>query len=423
MKPLSILARAGILIIAFSACGRPGPQVSGRLPQRGYIWQRDWTPAVIESFREAETHLDGVVLLDAEITFTGQKVEVVRASIDWEILKQQGKPFSVAVRVAPFPGPFRPDDTAARALVDLTKSLLDEARAHNVKLEEFQLDFDCAQKSLGNYRVWLRMLRPIVGPTRFVITTLPAWLDESEFVPLVREVDGYVLQVHSVPISAGRVATLCDTRLARQWVAKAAKLRMPFSVALPTYRCTAGYGPNGKLLGVAMDSVQPSWPPNTRVLEFASDADDIATLVNEWQTARPAELRELLWYRVPVVTDTRNWRWVTLSAVMAGRKPLHRLNVLQEGVNPVDLSIANAGEADELLDSTVTATWSGGALIAADALAGWRVRSENGRAVFSATAGHRIRLSPGTTRRIGWLRYDAPINLQLKLSKQNEASR
>src|SRR5207248_6431078 len=181
-------------------------------------------------------------------------------------------------------------------------------------------------------RVWLRSLRPVIHPVRFVVTTLPAWLDDPEFVPLVREADGYVLQVHSAPIShASGSVSLCDPVSARKWVAKAARLGLPISVALPTYRCTAGYNPAGKLLGAAMDSVQPSWPPGTRVLEFETNADDVATLVHEWQHLRPPQLQGLIWYRLPVATDARNWVWATLSAVMSGRKPLHRLEVLSEG--------------------------------------------------------------------------------------------
>jgi hypothetical protein len=367
--------------------------------------------------------MDGVVVLGAEINFAGKKPEIARASIDWEAVKRQTGHCSVALRVAPFGGPFRADDAAARTIVDVTKELLSQARAQDVKIEEFQFDFDCAQKNLGNYRVWLRMLRATVQPVRFVMTVLPAWMDHSEFLPLVRETDGYVLQVHSVPISSGSEGKLCDTRLAREWLAKAARLGLPFSVALPTYRCLAGYGPNGKLLSVAMDSVQPSWPPGTRILEFGTDADEIASLVDSWQKARPPQLRELIWYRVPIATDTRNWRWITLSGVMAGRRLAHKLDVLQEGANPIDLSIFNAGETDEQLTSALMATWSGAGLTASDALAGWNVRSENGRAVFSAIAEHSIRLPPGATRKIGWLRFDQATNLRTEFSNQSESLR
>jgi hypothetical protein len=409
-------------IFAFAGCNRSDVNVSAPLPQRGYIWQREWTPAVIDSLRQAKPRMSGVVLLGAEINF-GKSPEICKPSIDWEAVHRQTQHCSVALRVAPFAGPFRADDPPARVIIAVTKQLLDDARAHDVKIEEFQFDFDCAQKNLASYHAWLSLLRPVVHPIRFVMTVLPAWLDQPEFLSLVRETDGYVLQVHSVPISAGVSAALCDSKLAREWVARAGKLGMPFSVALPTYRCTAGYAPNGKLLSVAMDSVQPSWPPGTRILEFGADADKIAALVHEWQESRPLQLRELIWYRVPIATDTRNWRWPTLAAVMAGRFPNHQLSVRQEGANPIDLSIVNAGEADEQLSLNVIAKWSEAGLDASDALFGWSVRSENGLAVFNSVAQNGFRLPPGATRKIGWLRFDQPTNLQTEFSNQSEPLR
>jgi hypothetical protein len=167
-----------------------------------------------------------------------------------------------------------------------------------------------------------------------------------------------------------------------------------------------------------MDSVQPAWPPGTRVLEFATDVDEMAMLVKEWQQARPPQLREIIWYRLPVATDLRNCRWVTLSVVMSGRKPAHHLEVLQDGENPIDLSIVNTGEADEQLDSVVTATWNSAAMVAADALAGWTVDVTNGRATFRRAGEHQMRLSPGGKRQIGWLRCERPVSLQLELAKK-----
>jgi hypothetical protein len=126
-------------------------------------------------------------------------------------------------------------------------------------------------------------------------------------------------------------------------------------------------------------------------------------------------LRELIWYRVPIPTDTRNWRWPTLSAVMAGRLPEHKLNILQEGENPIDLLIVNAGEADEQLNANVIATWSGTGLTASDALAGWNMKSEDGRAIFKVTPSHGLRLPAGATRKIGWLRFDQTTTLETEL--------
>ena len=415
-----------LIWVAFlsTGCHEAVPAAPGPLIQRGYLWQRAWNPAVADAVMEAEKRLDGVVILGAEIVWTGKAPQTVRANINWETLKSPKKPVGLALRIAPFPGPFSEDDIPGRYIAKAAKDLLDSAKSHGVELSEFQLDFDCAGTKLGGYRVWLHALRPIVHPVRFVITALPAWLDETQFAALVHDVDGYVLQVHSVPtLKESGQAVLCDTGLARKWADKAAQLNLPFSVALPTYRCLAGYDSAGKLLGVAMDSVDPSWPPGTHILEFAINEDDVASLVKEWQVRRPSEIREILWYRVPVATDMRNWSWATLSAVMAGRTPVHKLEVLQAGSNPIDLAIANAGEADEQRDVVVTVTWSGSSLVACDALPGWIVRTEPERAVFTPAAGFRSQLPPGGQRSIGWLRYDQVTTIRSQAEELAEGHR
>ena len=411
------------LCAGLSGCDRATPPSREPLLQRGYIWQRDWTSAVAASVAEADKRLDGVVFLGAEID--AKTLSANKASVDWEKLKDAKKPLAVALRVAPFSGPFATDDATIKEIARVAKSMLEDAKTHGVSLAEFQFDFDCAQKSLAGYRRWVRTLRPIIQPVRFVITALPAWLDEPDFVKLIDDVDGYVLQVHSVPTleESGR-AVLCDPKLARKWVTRAARLGRPFAVSLPTYRCLAGYDPNGKLCGVAFDSVQPSWPNGTRVVEYSVDADEIADLVADWKTARPKELRELLWYRVPVTSDIRNWRWPTLAAVMSGRKPVHKLEVLSEGENPVDVSIANTGEADEQRNPLVTLNWNADVtLVASDALPGWTLKIDNPRAVFRPASEYRLRLSPGSRRSIGWLRYDRPPNVRAQVEELGDAPR
>jgi len=313
---LAVLLPAGIS----AGCRRPSVE-TGPLPELGYLWQRDWTPAVVVAgCRKAEKKMDGVVVLGAEVGWSGGEAHVARATIVWEELRNQK--VALALRVAPYDGLFVENDGAANAITDEARRLLDEARAHRVEPTELQLDFDCAQRKLAGYGVWVKMLRKVAAPSPLVITALPAWLTEPEFPALAREAAGYVLQVHSVPtLAEGGRAVLCDTALARKWVAAASRLGMSFSVSLPAYWCVAGYDAKGRLLGVAMDSVQPAWPPGTGMLEFSADADEIAALVSEWKRERPVGMKELLWYRVPVVTDQRNWRWPTLAAVMEGRKP------------------------------------------------------------------------------------------------------
>jgi hypothetical protein len=428
LTPGSFLRKAGVLILAgglIVSCGHGSEEVSGPIRQNAYLWQREWTPAVIDSLVEAEGRVDGIVVLGAEIVWVNKKPEVIEASIAWDRLSRFTKPVSLALRVAPYPGPFDANGSAAKTITATASKLLEKARASGVKVTAFQIDFDCAQKNLSGYRVWLALVRSAVQRVPLIVTTLPAWLDEPEFARLIGEVDGYVLQVHSVPpANQNGPAVLCDAASARRWVRKANRLGIPFSVALPTYRCVAGYDETGKLLSVAMDSVQQSWPPGTRAVEFATDANQVAALINEWKTKRPALLRDLFWYRLPVATDERNWRWTTLSAVMAGRAPLHKLVVRSHGENPVDLAIANVGEADEQGDLTVTVAWSNdSSIIASDALPGWSVAVARQRAIFKPEAGVQLRLSPGATRSIGWLRYDRPPNFHAQVEESAVSSR
>jgi len=360
--------------------------------------------------------MDGVVVLGTEIQWAAGRPTPIRTNLSWQTLKSLKKPVSLALRIDPYPGPFLEHDIAATTIVHEATQLIQEANARQLALSEFQLDFDCSQKKLAGYEIWVRTVRAAIHPVKLILTTLPAWLDEPDFPGLIRQCDGYVLQVHSIP-TGHRTGhnVLCDPALARNWVTKAANLGRPFDVALPTYRCIAGYDPAGNLLGVAMDSVAPVFAPGTRILDFDSDADALAKLVNDWHSARPGSLKGIIWYRLPVSTDRQNWRWPTLLAVMQGRAPLHRLEVSRQGDNPVDLSVSNNGEADVPVSCTVTVTWKEGILVASDALPGWDIRVEAGRALFRSNSG--LRLPPGTKIDIGWLRYDRTLPIALEVSE------
>src|SRR5438874_6160234 len=116
--------KSGLVIAAvlLAACNRTAPTVSGPLPQRGYLWQRDWTAAVNDAVLEAQKRMDGVVLLGAEISWTAGKPEVVRTNINWQALKSPGASCGIALRIAPYPGPFPADDTTAQFIVGVAKS-------------------------------------------------------------------------------------------------------------------------------------------------------------------------------------------------------------------------------------------------------------------------------------------------------------
>ena len=405
------------LIAVGNACHPTAPHGSAPLLQRAYLWQREWNPSIRPALVEAHRRLDGVVFLGAEVKIAGGKVSVIRPKIDWAAVKSTGIAPAIILRVDPFTGPFLKNDPVIDSLRDLARGLIQDATRHEISLTEFQFDFDCAQAKLPDSRVWLHDLRSAVAPLHFVITTLPAWLQAREFSRLIAEADGFVLQVHSVPLRRGGSTTLCDAKSVRAWVEKAAAFGRPFSVALPTYRCVAGYRPDGEFLGVAMDSIQPDWPKGTRTLELGADSMSLAQLLHEWQLSHPTVLREILWYRLPVATDVRNWRWPTLAAVMQGRTPVLQLEAVGEGENPIDLKLVNHGESDEPLDCIVTA--DGVEPLAYDVLAGWVAKAVGGRVGFSPVPGANLRLPPGEARPIGWIRYGTRTPVRFEVTNRS----
>ena len=378
---------------------------SGPLIQRAYVWQREWTPQVSRAISDRASAFDGLALLAGQVEWRAAPV-LIRPALDWSTLRSTAKPVGLVVRVQ------RPGKTAdtAETVARLFQERLDEANAAGVAVSEFQIDYDCPQKALDAYRAWLTTVRQRFAPTGIPlrITSLPSWLDEPAFTALADVVDSYVLQVHSFDLTrAGKSPTVCDVEEASSWIAKAARLGRPFFVALPTYRCVAGYAPDGRLLGMAADGSSPAWPPGTNVLELHSDAEAIAGLVASLSQRRPVALRGLYWYRLPIEGESHNWRWLTLSAVMSGRVPASRWEVVVTGGNPADFSLKNAGEKDEPPPRRIRITWSGSNRVAvADALGNWRCESTSSQVDF-----HGIprevpqRIAPGNSVPLGWIRY------------------
>jgi hypothetical protein len=123
----------------------------------------------------------------------------------------------------------------------------------------------------------------------------------------------------------------------------------------------------------------------------------------------------LLWYRMPINADARNWRWPTLAAVMTGRKPKTKLQPIISGNALLDVELTNVGESDDRVSEAIEIVWQGEAPVAAEALRGWRLQLEEGRVVFTLTTGVSPRLPPGSKTSIGWLRFAQPTKVMAKV--------
>lgn len=403
---------AAALCCALAACGKPAappakqaaPVVSGPLQHSAYVWQREWTPAVREAVTARGRAFQSLAVLGAQISTAAGRVEVVRPAVDWKALAASGTAAAAVIRLEkPLPA-----DPAAAALTE-ARRLIAHAAAAGLTLAEIQVDYDSPQKKLAAYTPWLRQVERALEPLPVRLTTLASWLAEPQFPALLDACDGWILQVHSFdPPAPGKRASVCDPDKVRAWVQQAAAHGRPFTVALPTYRTTAGYDAAGKLVGVATDSVTPAWPQGSVREEFPAPAAALAALIAEWTCERPAALRDIIWYRLPVATDTRNWRWEALAAVMSGRPPLSRMEVKITGTAPLDVVLSNTGDQDEWLPPHITLTWPGAPPAAGDALGGWSLTTDSGRARFSSTQPAGRLLAAGKSTALGWLRFHEP---------------
>jgi hypothetical protein len=311
-------------------------------------------------------------------------------------------------------------------LVTFAKSCIADARAAGWQPAEFQLDFDAATSKLSGYHTWIRALQAAVAPLPMSFTALPDWLRSAELKAMAQQTQRYVLQVHGIQRARVDDATphLLEAATVLRWVAQAEALGVPFRVALPTYRTAVGFNAAGKIIGLDSEGPARAWPTGTNVVTYISPAKEIASLIHDWTAQRPGNMTGVIWYRLPIVGEQRNWTWSTLTPVMAGRAPLEQMVVAQEGANPVDLTLQNTGEAESTWPAEIRITLPVNVTLAAsDALTGYKIQPDSAeprKVNFhrQESAAHQL-LPPGGRKPLGWLRLDwgsaAPGELKVEL--------
>jgi hypothetical protein len=413
---------------AGAACSRTqdsGPRI---LNHEAYVWQRDWNSAVRQAISEHAPAFTGITVLNAEIAWSGKHPQPVRVPLDYSLLKEVDRPVSLALRIGPFPGPFQATGEPIESIGQLAESLVRQAQDHGLAVAELQIDFDCAASKLSGYQIWVETLRRRVARTPLSITALPSWLRQSAFKELASTAGSYVLQVHSLerPRHISSPFTLCDTNAARRAVEQAGRIGVPFRVALPTYGYSVAFGSQGKYLGLAAEGPARSWPADAQLREVNADPEQLAGLVRHWSAKSPRALQGIIWYRLPVATDTLNWPWATLEPVMAGKgpRPELRVEVSKPEAGLVELSLVNHGTRRSQL-RPVSVRWAETRLVAADALQGFQVVELAGSALgFYPTAEtSRALLAPGKKRTVGWLRFSKEQEVQVEFLESNGRER
>ena len=398
-------------------------RVTGPLPNDVYVWQRVWTEPLHQALEQHATPFSELVVLAAEVVGSGRSARVVRVPVDYAFLSQVNRPVGLALRVGQLSGPDITADDRARALGDLAASLIQEALTNHVRVAELQIDFDCATAKLEGYGIWVKEVRRQIAPVPVIITALPAWLKHPAFKRLVQAVDGFVLQVHSLERPRGHDApfNLCRPEVARHAVEQAARLGKPFRVALPTYGYRLAFDAKGRWAGLSAEGSPRDWPADHVIREVRADPNSMARLVREWTANRPATLRGVIWYRLPVEGDTLNWTWPTLAAVMAGEIPQSSLRSAtrrpQAGLVEVDL--INDGQAAGTSPVSVILHWRQARLVAADGLQGIDVVDQGADTIQFRARRDLARMQPGERRFIGWLRLNSETEVTSEVRIDN----
>ena len=408
----------GFLLWLVLAGGTFSTRAGTSLPQSVYVWQRVWSPPVVETVNAHATNFAETVVLAAEVSWKNQMPSVTRVAVDYPTLAKLHTPIGLALRLGPFHGDLAKNPLAVNVLAGVAASLLTAARTNHVAPVELQIDFDCATARLADYHVWLTELQHRLAPLPVTITALPAWLDSPAFAPLAAAASNYVLQVHSLekPMSLDRPFTLCDPVAARRAVARAGELGVPFRVALPTYTYLVAFGTNGRFAGLSAEAPKTDWPAGTQVRAMSADPLALCAMMQNWATNRPSALRGVIWYRLPVNVDNLNWRWATLGAIVQGRVPREQFHAAARRVEPglVEISLVNSGELDISSRLAVVVRWSGARFVAGDGLAGFEL-AESDDSAARLNSPLSFRLPAGEKLVIGWLRFDADREVQLEV--------
>jgi hypothetical protein len=420
-KLLPACAIAALAVAVLILWPRLAPRASGPLPHEAYIWQRAWNEPVRQSLAGLSSNFASLVVLNAEVVWKQKQPQVVHVPIDYAALRAVPCRIGLALRIGSYPGPFDPDGTETRFLASLARSLLAKAKTNGLSIAELQIDFDCAESKLDGYSTWVAAIRRDVAPVPLVITALPSWLKKRSFERLARASGGFILQVHSLarPKNIETRFDLCDAKAARSAVERAAKLGVPFRVALPTYGYVMAFDRTGSFIGVSAEGPALDWPEGVQLRDVCADPNKMAGLVHDWTENRPASLQGVIWYRLPISGENLNWRWPTLSAVMSGRAPRRslRTELRRPESGLIEITLLNDGESDLADRPVIEVRWRDGRLLAADGLGGYELVDSGQNAVHfrPQTQIQSSRIPAGGRQMIGWLRMDNNVEVQIEI--------
>lgn len=359
-----------------------------------YVWQAPDRPEVVTAMDQSIGTVATLHVRAAELRWNGKAFEIEKRVKDKLPAPACGLVLRIGASASQLEWTADQIAPVARIVGELAK----------LGPREIQCDYDCPQKRLDRYDRLLTALQTAAGSVPVIPTALPAWLDEKAFATLVRKRPGYVLQVHSLqlPKQPDQPVVLFDPAAARTAAKRASALGVPFRIAMATYGCEVWFGKDGKVMEVISEDAPPhDRLPASRAFSLA-DPVESARLVREWNTRPPAGLQALVWYRLPVESDRRNWRWETFQRVVRGEEQPTDLALEgtdHDGVQ--DLHVVNRGLFPARLPSSILIR---NPVTAADGAGAYRLDHQDDGIHLILRDGVWPWLDPGKKIPAGWMR-------------------
>jgi hypothetical protein len=370
-----------------------------------YVWQQDWRQETIDAVaRMNDVSANYKVLaLNAGVADNGT-VTLKSIPVSWAAFDESRGVCPVLRANATFARAIikgKREETA-NAVAEKLHEVLTAARRAGVNVTGFEVDYDCPTRKLRDYRAFVAELSEMLPGVKLSITTLPTWLKSSQFARLVEPLDHFVLQVHSLekPTTVDAPLRLYDLSALPRCFRRAAATGTAFKVALPTYGYHVVYDRAGLFHGLQAEGPAIGKPGYTERLVFA-DPVEMAAVVRQLRADTPSNCRGIAWFRLPVDTDTLNWSYHGLRAVMKGRRPDIRVDaaVVENDSGLFDIRVENSGQQNVIGGRVEVALNWPAAVIAHDAVGPWKLRRNGDTAVLT---GPMPELDE--PRRIAWLR-------------------
>ena len=351
----------GLLLLCL-ACSRAPTPPSAPLVHEAYVWQRAWSPELVQALTQAPTELGTLRVLARELSGTARTP--VEIAVDVEALARSGREVVAVMRV---------EGTAPLEGVSLQQVAAQARawRAQGVRVRGVEVDHDCATAALEAYADWLASERTHLGKELTLsITALPTWVSSAALARLTSLPDELVLQVHAV-----RAPSLFSPEEARGFIESWARaVDRPFRVALPTYR-------------VRLKDGTP----------LAAQPRQVAQLLTGLRERPVPEVAGIVWFRLGHRGDLDSWSLPTLAAVVRGEplspRVLPRLVAAAGGA--LDIVVENTGAVDTDAPARLTLA---GQLEVLEGVGGYAARGS------SLVAPHPPRLRAGEQRVIGFVR-------------------